>query len=138
LRAIGRNSCFLPTAHPSLLLLYRAREDNAAADELANLSVDVGMAVERIGTLSEAGRAGDRAAVVATLAEAMQVDEERCGAEGGRRAPLSWQGGLLGCLALRNAWGWQLWARIQCRPALGCERGRHPDWTALCTLLPWS
>jgi hypothetical protein len=58
----------------------RRREDNQAADELANLAVDVDEAVTELGrwTARGATHAGDRRRAAALLVHSMQI-EGRCG-----------------------------------------------------------
>ncbi len=51
-----------------------AREDNAPADELANLAVDVDEAISEIGRWTRGKRAGERGEVVGYLADKMQIE----------------------------------------------------------------
>lgn len=59
--------------YPPLIFLA-PREENAAADGLANLAVDVGMAIMGIGRETQGGGAHDRADLVDRLAMAMQIE----------------------------------------------------------------
>jgi hypothetical protein len=92
----GHNAAALQRQAPTLSLTCRAhpnpprcREDNQAADELANLAVDVDQAIDELGAWTARGgaRAGDRSRAVALLARNMQI-EGRCGRRGALHSAL--------------------------------------------------
>lgn len=74
LQPLLREALRLKALFDSAEVRHVYREDNAPADELANLAVDVDEAISEVGRLEAAGRAGGRLEVVDLLARRMQIE----------------------------------------------------------------
>ena len=72
-----------PQTLPNNCRQSTTREDNAPADELANLAVDADEAVDELGRATAAGRPPGREAAVGLLARRMQIEGRWVGPGGG-------------------------------------------------------